>query len=90
MALPDLSDVPEEYHDFTDVFSDSLSKKLPEHCPYNLKINLEEDTSPPLGPIYSLSESKLKALHEFIDDNVCNSSISPTQSSSTLRQEEDW
>ena len=89
-APPDLSDVPAEYHEFADVFSDSLSEKLPEHRPYDLKINLEEDTSPPLGPIYSLSESKLKALHEFIDDNVCNGSISPTQSSSTLHQEEDW
>ncbi|SJL00113.1 related to TY3B TY3B protein [Armillaria ostoyae] len=66
----DMSDIPAEYHDFADVFSDSLSKKLPEHRPYDLKINLEEGTSPPLGPIYSLSESKLKALHEFIDDNL--------------------
>ena len=78
MAPPDLSDVPEEYHDFADVFSDSLSEKLPEHRPYDLKINLEEGTSPPLGPIYSLLESELKALYEFIDDNVRNGFISPT------------
>ncbi len=68
VALPDMTDVPAEYHNFADVFSDSLSEKLPKHRPYNLKINIEEGTSPLLGPIYSLSKSELKALHEFIDD----------------------
>ncbi len=79
-APPDMTDVPVEYHDFADVFSDSLSKKLPEHRPYDLKINIEEGTSPPLGPIYSLSESELKALHEFIDDNLCSVFIMPSRS----------
>ncbi len=72
------TDVPAEYHDFADVFSDSLSKKLPMHRPYDLKINIEEGTSLPLGPIYSLSESKLKALHEFIDDNLHSRFITPS------------
>ena len=40
----DLSNVPEEYHDFADVFSKAKSDKLPEHRPYDLKINLEEGT----------------------------------------------
>ncbi|SJL04332.1 uncharacterized protein ARMOST_07698 [Armillaria ostoyae] len=75
-----MSDVPAEYHDFADVFSDLLSKKLPEHRPYDLKINLEEGTSPPLGPIYSLLESELKALHEFIDDNLRSGFITPSRS----------
>ncbi len=79
-ALPDMMDVPAEYHNFADVFSDSLSKKLPEHRPYDLKINIEEGTSPPLGPIYSLSESELKALHEFIDDNLHSGFIMPSRS----------
>ncbi len=75
---PDMTDVPAEYHNFADVFSDSLSKKLPEHRPYDLKINIEEGTSPLLGPIYSLSESELKALHEFIDDNLHSGFIMPS------------
>ncbi len=66
VAPPDMTDVLAEYHDFADVFSDSLSEKLPEHRPYNLKINIEEGTSPLLGPIYSLSESELKALCELL------------------------
>ncbi len=75
-----MTDVPADYHDFADVFSDSLSKKLPEHRPYDLKINIEEGTSPPLGPIYSLSESELKALREFIDDNLRSGFITPSRS----------
>lgn len=42
LKAPDLEGVPEEYKEFADVFSDSLSEKLPEHRPYDLKINLEE------------------------------------------------
>ncbi len=80
VASPDMMDVPAEYHDFADVFSDTLSEKLPEHRPYNLKINIEEGTSPPLGPIYSLSESELKALREFIDDNLRSGFITPSRS----------
>ncbi len=78
VAPPDMTDVPAEYHNFADVFSDTLSEKLPEHRPYDLKINIEEGTSPPLGPIYSLSEYELKALHEFIDDNLCSGFITPS------------
>ncbi len=78
VAPPDMIDVPAEYHYFADVFSDSLSKKLPEHRQYDLKINIEEGTSPLLGPIYSLSESELKALHEFIDNNLHSGFITPS------------
>ncbi len=79
-SQPDMIDVLVEYHDFANVFSDSLSKKLPKHRPYNLKINIEERMSPSLGPIYSLLESKLKALCEFIDDNLCSRFIIPSRS----------
>ena len=37
-----LTGVPEEYHDFADVFSEVKANKLPPHRPYNLKINIEE------------------------------------------------
>ena len=51
----DLSSVPEEYHDFADVFSKAKAEKLALHQPYNLKINLEEGTSPLIVPMYPLS-----------------------------------
>ena len=53
--------VPEVYHDFADVFSKARANTLAPHRPYDLKINLEEGTLPPLGPIYSLSVSELQS-----------------------------
>jgi len=39
---PNLSNVPSEYHEFTNVFSKTKAKVLAPHCSYNLQINLEE------------------------------------------------
>ena len=66
----DLTDVPPEYHDFLDVFNKAHTSTLAPHQPYNLKLNLEEGTSPPFGLIYSLSQSELKSLQEFLDEHL--------------------
>ena len=42
-----LDRVPKEYHDFADIFSKSKASILANHCPYDLKITLEEGASPP-------------------------------------------
>ena len=65
---PDLSHIPEDYHDFADVFNKAKADTLAPHRPYDLKINLEEGASPPVGAMYSLSQSELQVLREFIDD----------------------
>jgi len=67
---PDLSNVPSEYHEFTNVFSKTKAEVLASHCPYDLKINLEENAQPPVGHIYSLSASEQKALKKFIEENL--------------------
>ena len=53
---------------------------LPAHCPYDLKINLEEGAEPPPGCMYSLSPSELGALRTFVEDNVRTSFIRPSNS----------
>ena len=58
----DLSGIPEDYHDFADVFSKVKANTLALHCLYDLKINLEEGKTPLHGPIYSLSQTELCAL----------------------------
>ena len=59
----DVSDIPPEYRDYADVFSDTLSEVLPDHRPYDHKIELEDGALlPKLGPVYSLSQTELKAL----------------------------
>ena len=77
----DLSSVPPEYHDYADVFSKAKASELPPHCDYDLKIDLEEGTSPPLGTLYSLSPVELSALWTFIDENLGTGFIRPTASS---------
>ena len=59
-----------DYHEFTDVFSKTHTSTPALHQPYNLKIELEEGISPPFGLIYSLSQSELKSLQEFLDENL--------------------
>ena len=67
---PDLSHIPKEYHDFTDVFNKAKADTLAPHRLYDLKINLEEGLAPPIGAMYSLSQSKLQTLREFIDEHL--------------------
>ena len=57
---PNLSLIPKEYHDFVDVFSKAKAMQLALHCPYNLKINLEEGASPLIVLMYPLSQVELK------------------------------
>ena len=58
----DMGSVPKDYHKFSDVFNKAHADTLGPHKPYDLKIELEDGAVPPFGPIYSLSQSELKAL----------------------------
>ena len=79
LDAPDLTSIPEEYHEFADVFSQGKVETLPAHHSYDLKINLEEGAEPPPGCIYSLSPSELGALQTFVEDNVRTSFIRPSK-----------
>jgi len=76
----DLSSIPEEYHDFADVFDKVKADTLAPHRPYDLKINLDENSIPPLGHMYSLSQTELVALREFIDEHLATGFIRPSRS----------
>ena len=65
-----MSTVPKDYHDFVDIFSKSKAGKLADHQPYDHKITLDEGTSLSYGPIYSLSQEELAALHKFIEKTL--------------------
>ena len=79
-APVNMTSVPSDYHDFTNVFSKTRACTLAPHWPYNLKIELEEGTSPPFGPIYSLSQSELKSLWELLDEHLMMDFIHTSQS----------
>jgi hypothetical protein len=69
-----------KYHDFVDVFSKQKANKLAPHRPYDLKIDIDKGTHPPLGPIYPLSQPELSAIHEFLDEHLYIGFIRPTKS----------
>jgi len=74
----DLNYIPEEYHEFADIFNKAKADTLAPHRPYNLKINLEEGSSPPFGPIYSMAPSELESLREFLDEHLNIGFIRPS------------
>ena len=79
----DLDIVSPEYRNYADKFSKAKASELPPHRDYDLKIDLEEGTSPPLGTLYSLSSVELSTLQTFIDENLNTGFICPTASSHT-------
>ena len=69
-VFPLFANVPPEYYEFTDIFSKTKAEVLTSHCPYDLKINLEEGVQPLVGSIYSLLASEQETLKEFIEENL--------------------
>jgi len=80
----DVSGILEEYHEFGDVFSKSQASMLSPHQPYNLKIDLDKGTEPPIGRMYSLSKTEMMALQQFLDENLRNSFVHPSNSSHSV------
>ena len=78
--VPDLSEVPTEYHDFADVFSKSNAYTLAPHQPYDLKIEIPEGTAPPVTPMYPLYQLELQALRNFIEEHLRSGFIRSTSS----------
>jgi len=70
--------LPDKYKEYKDVFSKEEADKLPPYRNYDHKINLLPNTNPPFGPIYSLSEPELKALHKYLDENLAKDFIQPS------------
>ena len=60
--------LPLEYEEFQDVFSEEEANKLPPRGGPEHTIEMTMD--PPYGPIYSLSKKELKVLQEYLDDSL--------------------
>jgi hypothetical protein len=76
----EISGIPSEYHKFTDIFSKSKADTLAPHREHDLKIELEEGASPPIGTTYSLSPSELESLWTFLDEHLAMGFICPSSS----------
>ena len=62
--------VPEHFHEFLHIFEKAHADKLPPHRPYDHTIPLKEGTTPPYGPLYSMSRNELVAMKDFIEENL--------------------
>jgi hypothetical protein len=61
--------LPAEYHDLLKVFSRHDADTLPPRRPYDHRINLEPGMAPGYGPLYGISQDKLRVLKKYLDDN---------------------
>jgi hypothetical protein len=77
---PDLSQIPSEYHEYADLFSEQEALKLPPHRPYDHQIPLEDGTTPPFGTIYPMSVTELETLRKYVEDNLQKGFIRHSQS----------
>jgi len=60
--------VPEEFREYVGVMGKELADVLPEHQPYDCKIDLRKGETALWGPIYPLSEAELQALREWLKE----------------------
>jgi len=62
--------VPQEYHEYLDVFEEGEKTKLPPHRRgVDLEIKLEEGEGLPIKKMYTLSQDELKELRSYIKQN---------------------
>jgi hypothetical protein len=63
-----LSELPTEYEEYRDVFSEDAANTLPPRGRPEHAIEVTGD--PPHGPIYNLSEKELKVLREYLQEGL--------------------
>lgn len=64
----DLSFLPEEFHEFADVFNPQNTAQLPPSRPgYHLEINLKTDALPPTSNSYLLFQDETEELRAYIE-----------------------
>lgn len=62
--------VPSHYHERLKVFDQSEADVLPPHRDCDHEIKLQPGTTPPHGPLYSMSEDELLVLRKFLKENL--------------------
>jgi len=63
-----LEQVPSEFRQYLGIMRKEAAEALPEHRPYDCKIELKEGATAPWGPIYPLSEVELQTLREWLKE----------------------
>jgi len=63
-----MGNVPMKFRQYLGIMGKEAADALPEHRPYDCKIDLKEGTTAPWGPIYPLSEEELWTLRDWLKE----------------------
>jgi len=63
-----LAGVPGEFRPYLGIMDKKAADALPQHRPYDCKIELKEGSTAPWGPIYPLSKVELQNLWEWLKE----------------------
>jgi hypothetical protein len=72
--------VPEQYHQFKDVFSKESFDQLPDRKPWDHAIELKAGSEPFRSKIYPLSPNEQEELDAFLEENLKSGRIQPSKS----------
>lgn len=76
-----LNHVPERLREFIPIMAWEAAPVLPKHGPYDHAIELKEGTTPPWGPIYTLTEMELEELRKWLKKMTEMGAVRPSRSS---------
>ena len=62
--------LPEEFHDFLDVFSKKAADELPPHRIYDHHITLEGEAKLGHAPLYNMSQEELEQVKKYLEENL--------------------
>ena len=79
-VLPLEEQVPKEFHEFLDVFSEEKAARFPEPRPWDHKIELKDTFVPKSFKTYNLTPQEQDELDKFLKENLDKGYIRPSQS----------
>lgn len=77
---PDLTKVPEIYHDLKEVFNKAKATSLLPHKPYDCAIDLLLGTTPPRGRLFPLSPPEMASMNAYMSEELAAGLIRPSSS----------
>ena len=72
--------VPEEYHEYLDVFDEEKANRYPESRPWDHKIEMKTGFKPKLFKTYNLTPEEQSELDKFLKENLDKGYIKPLES----------
>jgi hypothetical protein len=80
---PDLTPeqlVPQEYHNYLDIFDEDKANRFPDTWPWDHKIEMKSRFEPKSFKTYNLTPEEQVELDEFLKENLEKGYIKPSQS----------